>query len=153
MLRKTLIITTALSGLILTGCATNIPGSNTYRAQESGIQQSIEYGIIESIKYVTLDKGTTGVGLGTGAVLGGIAGGHLGGGWGSVALGVGGAVLGGMAGQAIEKQTSKTDGVELTIRLNSGRVTSIVQPNDEQFSVGNRVKLVNNGQRTRVSKY
>lgn len=151
MSKKIIILTALSTTLILSGCASNIPNQNRYKAEESGIEQSVRYGYIQSVKYVELDKGTTGVGMGTGAILGGIGGGHLGGGWGSVALGVGGAVIGGIAGQAIEKQTSKTNGVELTIRLDSGKVIAITQPVEETFNVGDRVKLLNNGQRTRVS--
>lgn len=145
----------ALGALVITlglaGCATPIPGSETYQAQESGVEQSVRYGVVESVRPVVLDKGTTGVGIGAGAILGGIAGSQIGHGWGSAAAGVAGALAGGIAGQAIERNTSQSQGLEITVRLRNAQTVVISQPATEQFVPGDRVRLISSGGRTRVT--
>lgn len=64
-----------------------------------------------------------------------------------------GAVAGGMAGAAIEEGVTRAQGVEITVKMDSGQAIAIVQglsPN-ERFSVGERVRVLYAGQNTRVS--
>lgn len=149
---KKILVTTALaSSLLLAGCASSIPGSNTYTANETGVAQTVRFGVVESVRPVVLNKGNTGVGLGAGAILGGIAGSTIGGGWGSAAAAVGGAVIGGIAGQAVESRTSQSSGLEITVKLSSGQLIAVTQPADEHFSPGERVRVVSSGERVRVT--
>jgi outer membrane lipoprotein SlyB len=109
--------------------------------------------VIESVRDVTIDRGQTGVGTGAGAVVGGIAGSTVGQGRGSAVGAVLGAVVGGIAGQAIENNSSKVPGVELTVRLDNGELRAIVQETDgQQFRPGDRVRLLSQGGVTRVSR-
>jgi outer membrane lipoprotein SlyB len=92
-----------------------------------------------------------GVGAVAGGALGGLAGSNVGQGSGSTAGAIVGAVLGGLAGQAIEEQGSKKDGVEITIKLDSGQIIAVTQEADEQFHPGERVRILSGDGVTRVS--
>lgn len=108
--------------------------------------------MVESVRPVVLDEGNTGVGAGTGAIIGGIAAGAtIGSGWGAAASALGGALLGGYAGNAIENHTSKTQGLEITVRLSNNQIIAVTQPADQQFNPGDRVRVLTTGSRTRVT--
>jgi outer membrane lipoprotein SlyB len=86
-----------------------------------------------------------------GGVIGGIAGSNVGQGKGSTVGAVLGAVLGGVAGQAIEEKSTKKDGLEITIKLDSGKIIAVTQEADDQFRVGERVRVLSGNGVTRVS--
>lgn len=136
----------------LAGCATDPQSATVYRSNEVGVTQNVRYATVQNVRPVVIDAGQSGVGLGTGAVIGGFAGSTLGGGSGRVLGGIVGAVAGGVAGQAIESNTSKKSGVELTLRLDNGQSLVVVQPDDgARFTPGARVRMIGNGSNTRVS--
>lgn len=146
-------IATAAAALLLAGCATQQRSASVYRASEAQREQVVRMAVIESVRDVTIDRGQTGVGTGAGAVVGGIAGSTVGQGRGSAVGAVLGAVVGGIAGQAIENNSSKVPGVELTVRLDNGELRAIVQETDgQQFRPGDRVRLLSQGGVTRVSR-
>ena len=146
-------IATAAAALLLAGCATQQRSASVYRAGEAQREQVVRMAVIESAREVTIDRGQTGVGTGAGAVVGGIAGSTVGQGRGSAVGAVLGAVVGGIAGQAIENNSSKVPGVELTVRLDNGELRAIVQETDgQQFRPGDRVRLLSQGGVTRVSR-
>jgi len=86
-------------------------------------------------------------------VVGGIAGNQVGGGSGRDLATVVGAVAGGVVGQRIEKSVTTRQGQELTIRLDSGRVVSVVQEveNGQFFRPGERVRVLGQGATLRVT--
>jgi outer membrane lipoprotein SlyB len=146
-------IAAAAAALLLAGCATQQRSASVYRAGEAQREQVVRMAVIESVRDVTIDRGQTGVGTGAGAVVGGIAGSTVGQGRGSAVGAVLGAVVGGIAGQAIENNSSKVPGVELTVRLDNGELRAIVQETDgQQFRPGDRVRLLSQGGVTRVSR-
>ncbi|MFZ8912580.1 MAG: hypothetical protein ACO2Y4_06100, partial [Burkholderiaceae bacterium] len=63
-----------------------------------------------------------------------------------------GAVLGGIAGQAIEERANQAPGVEITVRLESGRLIAIVQEDDQSLRAGDKVRLVGTGGSVRLSR-
>lgn len=142
--------TAAAIGLMLTGCAGSQSGSAYSRAQTRG-EMLVRMGVVESVRPVTIEGTQSGVGAVAGGVVGGIAGSEIGHGKGSTVGAVLGAVLGGMAGQAIEEKTSKKEGVEITIRLDSGQIIAVTQEADEQFRTGDRVRVLSGSGVTRVS--
>ena len=76
-----------------------------------------------------------------------------GGGAGRIAATIGGALLGGVVGDAAERDVNKRNGVELTVRLDAGRMIAIVQDDaGEGFRPGDRVRIVSNGYATRVTR-
>ena len=66
--------------------------------------------------------------------------------------GTAGAVAGGAAGNAIEG-SQRTNGVEITIRLDSGEMVAVVQPGDPRdFRRGDRVRVSGYGDSVRVTR-
>lgn len=146
-------VTAGLSAaLLLAGCATQQRSGSVYRAGEAQREQIVRMATVESVREVTIDRGQTGVGTGAGAIIGGVAGSSVGQGKGSVIGAVAGAVAGGIVGQAIENQSSKVPGLEITVRLDNGELRAIVQEVDgQQFRPGDRVRLLSEGGVTRVT--
>ena len=61
-------------------------------------------------------------------------------------------MAGGLAGNAAEQVLTKADGLEITVRLENGNVMAIVQEQSEQqFQVGQRVRVVQLNGAYRVS--
>ncbi|MHB1437898.1 MAG: outer membrane lipoprotein, partial [Thiobacillus sp.] len=58
---------------------------------------------------------------------------------------------GGLGGAATEESVTRQKGVEITVKLDSGRLLAITQAADEQFRVGDRVRVLSGGGVTRVS--
>lgn len=113
----------------------------------------MEFGVVQSVRAVTIQPGQTGVGTLAGAALGGIAAGStIGSGTGAVAAGVGGAVLGGAAGNAVESRTTRRAGQEITVLLDSGQILAITQDADLNIGVGERVRVLTGGGVTRVTR-
>lgn len=140
----------AVAVLALTGCGGSQSGSAYSRTQTRG-EQHVRMGLVESVRIVTIEGTQSGVGTIAGGVIGGIAGSNVGQGRGSTVGSVLGAVLGGVAGQAIEEKTTKKDGLEITIKLDSGQIIAVTQEADEQFRTGERVRVLSGGGATRVS--
>jgi outer membrane lipoprotein SlyB len=140
----------AVAALALTGCAGSQSGSAYSRSQTRG-ELHVRMGVVESVRTVTIEGTQSGVGAVAGGVIGGVAGSDIGHGKGSTVASVLGAVLGGMAGQAIEEKTSKKDGLEITIKLDSGQIIAVTQEADEQFRAGERVRVLSGSGTTRVS--
>ena len=86
-----------------------------------------------------------------GAAVGGIAGSSIGEGKGSSIGAVIGAVVGGLAGSAAEEMMTRKDALEITVKLDGGGLTAVVQEADEQFKAGDKVRLIESGGNTRVS--
>ena len=140
----------ALATLILTGCAGSQSGSAYSRSQTRG-EMNVRMGVVESVRQVAIEGTQSGVGAAAGGVIGGVAGSDIGHGKGSTVGAVLGAVLGGVAGQAIEERASKKDGLEITIKLDSGQIIAVTQEADDQFHAGERVRVLSGSGVTRVS--
>lgn len=139
--------------LILTGCASSGLTGTTYSRAEARQVQQVKYGTVISVTPVVIEGRKDGiVGTGAGAIIGGIAGSTIGAGKGSSIATVVGAVAGGMAGQAIEENTTRKQGQEISVRLSNGETYSIVQEveNQQFFRVGEQVRLLQRGGVTRV---
>jgi len=140
----------AAAAVVLTGCAGSQSGSAYSRSQTRG-EMHVRMGVIESVRTVMIEGTQSGVGAAAGAVVGGVAGSDIGHGKGSTVGSVLGAVLGGVAGQAIEERTTKKDGLEITVKLDSGQIIAVTQEADEQFRAGERVRVLSGSGATRVS--
>jgi len=108
-------------------------------------------GIVESVREVNIEGTKTPIGAGAGAVVGGVAGSTVGSGRGSAVGATVGAVLGGLGGAATEEAVTRQKGVEITVKLDSGRMIAVTQAADEEFRVGDRVRVLSGGGTTRVS--
>jgi outer membrane lipoprotein SlyB len=142
----------AAAGMLLGGCVTQGYGSADYRPGQVRNEQSVRFGVVESVRGVKLQAGPTGVGTLFGATLGGLAGSTVGGGSTANAAGaVAGALIGGMAGQSIEKSANERQAIEITVLLDGGMYIAVTQEADVEFRVGDRVRVLSDGRTTRVA--
>ncbi|PIE25304.1 MAG: hypothetical protein CSA60_00905 [Neptuniibacter caesariensis] len=151
-MKKVSVVVALLCVAMLTGCVNSLSG-NTYSRNEARQVQQVKYGVVESVNPVVIE-GTSGVvGGATGAVVGGIAASNIGGGRGKSIATVLGAVAGGIAGRQVEESVTRTQGQEITVRLNNGHLVSIVQEVGEGplFSVGDRVRVLTGNKSSRVT--
>jgi outer membrane lipoprotein SlyB len=147
------IVTSALLAaviVLLGGCASGVGGKDYSRSQTRGVQE-VQMGIVESVREVNIEGTKTPIGAGAGAVVGGVAGSTVGGGRGSIVGATVGAVLGGLGGAAAEEAVTRQKGVEITVKLDSGRLIAVTQAADEVFKTGDRVRVLSGDGATRVS--
>lgn len=139
-----------LSSLVLGGCASSLSSSAYTRGQARQVEE-VRMGTVESVRQVQIEGTKTPVGTVAGAAVGGIAGSQLGGGRGSAVGAILGAVGGGLAGSAIEEGTTRQPGLEITVKLDNGRLIAVTQAADESFRPGDRVRILTGGGVTRVT--
>ena len=127
--------------MLSAGC-THYSG-NTYSGSQVRSAQTVQYGTVVSVQPVTLEEDRPAV-LGTvgGGVVGGVLGNMVGGGRGKTLATIAGAALGAAGGYAGEKALTKQNGLEITVELENGQQLSIVQAADQQFSPGERVRVL-----------
>jgi outer membrane lipoprotein SlyB len=149
ILLATLIASTALT---MGGCTSSLQG-DTYSRDDARTPQVVRMGTIETLRPVKIEGSKTPVGAGAGAVVGGVAGSTVGGGRGSVVAAVIGAVAGGLLGAATEEGLTRTQGVEITVKEDSGVTRAYVQEvaEGEVFRVGDRVRIMTVNGNARVS--
>lgn len=126
---------------VLGGCAASQSGSAYSRTQARQAQE-VEMGVVESVRQVQIEGTKTPIGAGAGAVVGGVAGSNIGGGKGRAIGAILGAVGGGLAGAAVEEGVTRKPGLEITVRLDSGRMLAVTQEADEAFAPGERVRIL-----------
>jgi outer membrane lipoprotein SlyB len=142
---------TLIIAALLAGCATAPPSGNVYRNYQTQNEQVVRTGTVESVRNVVIVNPESGVGTMGGAALGGLAGSQAGHGDGSAAVGIIGAIVGGLIGQRIEANANNRPGFEITVRLDSGELRAVTQAADELFRPGERVRLLSNGYMTRLT--
>ncbi len=140
-----------VAAMVLGGCASSMSGGAYTRSQARQAQE-VQMGVVESVRQVQLEGTKTPVGTIAGAAVGGIAGSNIGGGKGSTVGAILGAVAGGVAGSAIEEGVTKKNGLEITVKLDSGRMIAITQEADEDIRPGDRVRVLSGGGVTRVTR-
>jgi outer membrane lipoprotein SlyB len=146
---KTTILTAALA-MALAGCITHESG-NVYSKHEAGREQTVRMATVDSVRKVMLEGSQSGLGAAAGGAVGGIAGSQVGHGAGSSVAAVLGGVAGGVAGNVLENKATSHDALEITVKLDSGEMRAIVQEADQQFTPGQRVRLLSSGGVTRVT--
>lgn len=155
MKKQTIALTTLalVSVALLGGCTTpGIGGADYTRSQVRG-EQTVRLGTLESMRKVRIQNNEPGmVGLLTGGIAGAALGSSMGQGSGKSAATALGAIAGAAAGEAIQSKGQEEEGVELTIRLDTGYVIAITQGLDESFRVGDRVQIIGSGRSTRVTR-
>jgi outer membrane lipoprotein SlyB len=149
-----LILLVPILGL-LASCAQDSLSGDVYSRSEARSGQSVQSGRITNIRYVKIEGGNQG-----GALLGGLAGGALGSNIGNgrasnTAGAVGGALLGSVIASNVQQSVSSRQGIEITVRLDSGSSVAVVQEenpkNPSGFSTGQRVRVLYSGSSMRVA--
>jgi len=141
--------------LAATGCAYNSSSADVYTASQAQREQTVRMATVESVRAVRIssnDGEPSGLGAIGGGALGAVAGSAIGGGRGSIVTGIIGGIAGAIAGNTVENATAMRDGVEITVRLDSGELRAITQTSTgEVFQAGDRVRLLSSGGVTRVT--
>ncbi len=145
-------ITFLIIAALLTGCASSRSGE-VYSRDQARRAQTVQLGTVEFIKHVQIEGTKSGLGTAAGGIAGGVAGSTIGGGSGSTLAALGGAIVGAVAGTAGEEALTRRDGLEITVKLDSGKVLAVVQEADVLFAPGARVRvLTGTDGTTRVEK-
>lgn len=140
----------AILSILTVACASSNSGS-VYKRDDARKVQTVKTGVVESVRTVKLEGTKSPIGTIGGGAVGGIAGSSIGGGRGSAIAAVIGAIAGGLAGSALEEGVTRKDGIEITVKLDGGSMLAIVQEADEEFKPGDRVRIVENSDTSRVT--
>src|SRR6185295_13255160 len=108
---RSIAIAAALGAALLSGCVYN-RGSGDYRGYEVMGEQSVRFGVVETVRDVRIMPTNTGIGATSGAFIGGIAGSNVGGGSGQIVGAIAGTVLGSIIGYNVEQQANEVPGIE-----------------------------------------
>ena len=137
------LVSLALAGG-LAACAPQNTGA-TYSSATMGVPAAVTYGVVKGTRPVTVQSGRSGVGTAAGAVAGGVAGSFIGGDWRSN-------VLGGLAGNAIERGTGTGQAIEFIIQQDNGGDIAVVQTNEDNLQVGDRVFITHGPDQVRIGR-
>jgi len=141
-----------LAAVTVAGCASGL-GSGDYQRTEARRVMNVRMGIVESVRPIKLEGTKSPVGTVGGAAVGGIAGSSIGQGKGAAIGAVLGAVVGGIAGAAAEEGVTRKQGIEVTLKMDNGEMLAVVQEDGgENFLPGERVRLLQDGRTTRVTR-
>ena len=152
-IKKVSLIAILSSSLFVAGCASTLTG-DSYSRDDARQVQTVEFGQVQDTRLVVIEGTKSPIGGVAGAAVGGIAGSSIGDGRGSNVAAVIGAVAGGLAGAAAEEQLTKSQGIEIVVRLESGEIISVVQGYEENnpINAGDSVRVLYLNGETRIAK-
>ena len=137
---------------LISGCAKPSASANVYTYGQAQREQVVRNGTIVGVRPITLQNDrTSGAGVVAGGAVGGVVGSTIGGGTGRTLAVLGGAILGALAGDAVEERAGKKDGLEITVRLDNGETRVIAQEADLPLVLSQRVQVVSGAGPTRVT--
>lgn len=140
---------------LLASCAQDSMSGDVYSRNEARMGQSVQTGRVSNVRYVKIEGNNELGGL-AGAVAGGVLGSNIGNGRASNQAGaIGGALVGSMVGSKVQQAAGSRQGMEITVRLDSGGSVAVVQEVNRKtgatFNVGDRVRVINSGGAMRVA--
>lgn len=137
----------------MTSCASKFGTSEVYKENQIGVAQTAQVGTVRSVENVKIEGNSAAMGTALGAVAGGLGAAAWGGGNAKLLTGAGGAILGGIAGNQIDKAVSEKSGQRITVKLDGVKTpVTIVQVTDKRYpiQVGDRVNVYMGGNSSRV---
>ena len=150
MIKKFLLPFMFLILILQVSCS--LHSGSTYDRGEMGQPQSFSKGIIISDRNVTVKGTESGVGVVSGAVLGGLGGSTVSDNGAISAIGaIGGAIVGGMVGAKAEELIMRDNASEFVIQPDVGESFTLIQINEEKLKAGDRVLIINSD-KIRVTK-
>lgn len=138
--------------LLFTSCARQI-STDVYASRQVGEASFTYSGVIKNLRVVVVEQGENlednGLGIAGGGIAGGVAGSAVG--KGNFFPTAAGAVVGAVAGAFVEKKLKQQNALEYVVELDNGSLMTIVQGQDQAFTVGQPVYvLVSQGGRSRI---
>lgn len=150
-MKKTLLSALLPLAMIITACTSNI-GANQYSTASTGQASRAMRCTVMSVRAVSVQSDNN-AGMMVGGAAGGVAGTLLGGNDTTKILGaIGGAVVGGLAGEATQDVLSKQGGYEYVVETQNGNVMTVTQGNDVLMTPGEKCLLLY-GAKARVIPY
>lgn len=137
-------ITAILLTVVMAGCTPKSMSGDVYSRERAQRVQTVEYGEVVEVRQVLIEGTKSGLGAVGGGALGGALGSGVGRGAGTTIGVVGGAIAGALAGGAVEEAATKQPGLEVTVRMDSGRTFALVQGVDPPVYAGDRVRILHN---------
>jgi outer membrane lipoprotein SlyB len=148
MLRTTLALGIAI---LAAACTTTSP--DVVSRNEAQRLSTVQDATVLSTRSVVVDGNQSGLGGMVGGVVGGVAGSSVGGKREAVAVGALAAVLGSVVGNAVERNSTREEALEILVQMKNGDRRSIVQAKATQgFEPGDAVILVTTNGKVRVMK-
>jgi outer membrane lipoprotein SlyB len=143
-----------LPALLLIGVSGCGPSYSPDTYSTNAVQQAnkAEQGVVVGVRPVSISA-TGAVGTVTGAAAGGIAGAQVGVGPVTAFSALGGSLVGGLAGSAMEHATSDTKAFEYIVRKTSGDLVSVTQKDAVPLVLGERVLVIAGNQARVVPDY
>jgi outer membrane lipoprotein SlyB len=148
-MRRLLAATLLLAAL--SGCGPSY-SPNTYSVTAVQQANTVAQGVIIGLRTVSVSAAGT-VGTFTGAAAGGIAGSQAVSGPVSAFTALGGTLVGGIAGSAVEHTTADTTAFEYIIRKASGDLVSVTQNDKTPLALGQKVLVIAGNQARVVPDY
>ncbi len=147
---KNILLTSVLGlSLAVSSCSTFQKNPTTYNEGQLGVAQEFRMGRVIQIREVEVDRpskeSNSTIGTAAGAIVGGVIGAAVGLGGGDteeVLGGAAGAAVGGAIGNKVGSATTRMLALELTVRDDDGYTFIVIQGRDQQFSPGERVKII-----------
>lgn len=141
MNKYALLLALPLTAAGIAGCASDID-SNYYSTGSIGQVSQAQGCTVVSVRPIKVST-QNGAGTAIGGIAGGIAGSQIGGGNTAHLLGaVGGAILGGFAGNAAQEGLTSQQGYEYIVRLDNGNTVSTTQGADVLLNPGQRCQII-----------
>ncbi len=133
--------------VMLGGCTLPSSGRLVDR-REAGQMRRPEMGTVERAQPVVLSGQRSQIGTLGGAAVGHASATNVGAGAGNEIARAGGAVVGAIAGDAVEEAVTRTNAFEYTIKMDSGQTVVVTQAANPSFNTGDRVRLLVGGTTT-----
>ena len=141
MIRTAAAVLVIVATFFTMGCQSS-QGSKTYSRRDTQRQHTTYEGTVLRVENVKIEGESTVLGAVGGGFLGYALGSSVGGGSGNRIAKTGGAVGGAMAGSAAEKAMRSAAGLEIEVELDNGDLLVVVQEKDDDFAVGDRVRVI-----------
>jgi outer membrane lipoprotein SlyB len=136
---------------LLAGCGPNY-SPDTYSAAAVQQANKVEQGVVVGVRNVGVTASGT-VGTVTGAAAGGIAGSQAAPSPLSAFTALGGSLVGGIAGSAVEHATADTTAFEYIVRKANGELVSVTQKDKTPLALGQKVLVIAGTQARVVPDY
>ncbi len=141
MKKMMMLLVAATVMFFIWGCQTG-QGSKTYTRGQAQQSLRVYYATVLKVSEVQIQSQESGLGAVAGGIVGHKVGSTVGSGRGKTLAKTGGAVAGAAAGSAVEKAQGTKPGLEIEIEMDDGRIMVIVQEKDDEFAVGDRVRVL-----------
>jgi outer membrane lipoprotein SlyB len=127
--------------VLATACAESRSG-NVYTRDQARTAMNVSYGRVIQVNQVQIEGTKSVVGPLAGGAAGAAVGSTIGGGTGKTVAVVLGGLAGAAGGAVAEEQLTKKNALEITVQMNNGERTVIVQEADDPFYVGEAVRII-----------